>query len=314
MSQTPLIIDCDPGLDDAVNLVLAFASPEEFDILGVTVVAGNVPLEHTERNARHFRELCGRDEIPVHAGCPRPMVREPMEARHIHGETGIGGLDAPAPAKPLAGGHAVDFLIDTLRAAEPASVTLVPTGPLTNLAAALVMAPDIAAGIGRIVLMGGARSAGGNVTPSAEFNMFWDPHAAHVVLGCGRPVTAFGLDVTHEVRTEPDRVERIRAIGGPVAGTVADMMTFSNGVRSDLRGHEGAPLHDPCTIAFLLRPELFETRPCRIAVETTMGATTFGHTAVDLWEATQGPREAEWATGVDAEGFFDLLCERIARL
>ncbi|MEM9058796.1 MAG: nucleoside hydrolase, partial [Pseudomonadota bacterium] len=205
----PIIIDCDPGQDDAVNLLMALAAPGALDVLGITAVAGNVPLALTERNARLLCGLAGRDDVPVFAGCERPLVRELVTAEHVHGDSGIDGVDLGAPAVPLQPAHATDFIVETLLSAPDASVTLVPTGPLTNIAHALIKAPAIAPKIREIVLMGGAMREGGNLSPSAEFNILVDPHAARVVFDCGRPLTVFGLDVTHQVPTTPERLRRI---------------------------------------------------------------------------------------------------------
>ena len=201
MPAKPIVIDCDPGQDDAVMLLLALASPEALDIRGVTAVAGNVPLALTARNARLICELAGRPEVEVYAGCPRPLVREPITAEAVHGATGIDGFDIHEPGRPLAAGHAVDFLVDTLMAAAEDSLTLVPTGPLTNVAMAMVKEPRVAPKIREIVLMGGAMREGGNTTPAAEFNVLVDPHAAHVVFRSGRPIVVMGLDVTHQALT-----------------------------------------------------------------------------------------------------------------
>ncbi len=189
MAARPIIIDCDPGQDDAVMLLMALASPDELDILGITAVAGNVPLALTERNTRLIVELAGRRDVPVYAGCPRPLVRELVTAEEVHGRTGIDGFDIHDPAVPLGAAHAVDYLVDTLMAAD-LPITLVPTGPLTNVAMAMVKEPRIVERIDESVLMGGAMREGGNSTPAAEFNILVDPHAAHVVFGCGRPLTA----------------------------------------------------------------------------------------------------------------------------
>jgi len=194
-----IIIDCDPGQDDAVALLLAMASTEELELLGITAVAGNVPLHLTERNARLMCDLGRHDDIRVYAGCSRPMVRDLVTAENVHGETGIDGMDVTTPVAPLQSQHAVDFIIETLKNSAEASITLVPTGPLTNIGMAIVKEPSILGSIKRIVLMGGAMREGGNYSPSAEFNILVDPHAAKVVFACGRPITAMGLDVTHQV-------------------------------------------------------------------------------------------------------------------
>ncbi len=308
----PVIIDCDPGQDDAVALLLAFAAPEELDILGITTVAGNVPLELTQRNARRMVDLAGRSDVPVFAGCARPMVCDLVTAEYVHGESGLDGIDLWEPKQPLAPQHAVDFIVETLLARDDASVTLVPTGPLTNIAMALVKEPRIVPRIREIVIMGGAMREGGNHTPSAEFNIRVDPHAADIVLRCGRPITMFGLDVTHQVPASKARLEPIRALANPVADAVVGMLEFYGRFDSRKYGADGAPLHDPCTIAYLLEPELFETRHCNVAVETD-SALTRGHTAVDFWHVSGRPENVHWAYRVDAGGFYRLLTERLGR-
>lgn len=306
-----VIIDCDPGQDDAVALFLAMASPDELDILGITTVAGNVPLALTHRNARMMCDIADRRDLPVFAGCERPMVLDPITAEYIHGNTGIDGVDAFEPETPLQEQHAVDFIIETLLAST-VPVTLVPTGPMTNIGTAIQREPAILKNVERVVSMGGAMREGGNRSPSAEFNVLADPHAADVVYNCGRPVTAMGLDVTHQVLSTRERVGRIRELGNDVAEATAGMLSFFHRYDTRKYGSEGAPLHDPCTIAWLLRPELFETKACNISVEKE-SQLTLGHTAVDFWHVTERPDNVEWACEVDADGFYDLLVERLAR-
>ena len=210
MPRRKTIIDCDPGQDDAVMLLLAMASPAELDILGITTVAGNVPLDLTQRNARLMCELAGREDVPVYAGSGAPLVRELITAENVHGSTGIDGADIHAPSIPLQDGHAVDFITETLLNAEPGSITLVPTGPLTNIGRAISRTPEILAGIREIVMMGGAMREGGNTSPSAEFNILVDPHAAEIVMRCGRPLTIAPLDVTHQVVVTQACLEALR--------------------------------------------------------------------------------------------------------
>ena len=307
-----IIIDCDPGQDDVINLLLAMSSPEELDILGVTAVAGNVPLALTQRNTRIVCELAQRPDVKVYAGCERPMLRDLVTAEYVHGDTGIDGLEAYDPIHPLEEQHAVDFIIGALRAAEPESVTLVPTGPLTNIAMAFVKDPSIVPKVSNIVLMGGAMREGGNCTPSAEFNIFVDPHAAQLVFECGRPITVMGLDVTHQVLSTKERVQRITGIGTKVALAAAGMLSFFDHHDTEKYNSLGSPLHDPCTIAYLLRPDLFEGKQCNVSIET-QSELTMGNTAVDFWHVTQKPRNANWVYSVDADGFFDLLTSRLSR-
>jgi purine nucleosidase len=310
MNNRKIIIDCDPGQDDAVMLLLALACPDEFDILGITTVAGNVPLDLTQRNARIMCELAGRTDVPVYAGCDKPMRHELITAENIHGKTGIDGVDIYEPAMSLQDQHAVDFIIESLLEADINSITLVPTGPLTNIGQALVQQPAIKPKIKEIVLMGGAMREGGNTTPSAEFNILEDPDAAQIVMHCGRPLTIVPLDVTHQVLVSRDRLEQIRAIDSPVGAAVVGMMEFFNRFDSEKYGSDGAPLHDPCTIAYLLKPELFEGRMCNVEIETGSPLTR-GHTAVDFWGVSDRARNANWLYKVNADGFFTLLIERL---
>lgn len=312
MTRQRIIIDCDPGQDDAIALFLAMASPEELEILGITAVAGNVPLELTQRNVRLMCDIAGHGDIPVFAGCDRPMVRELLTAEKVHGKTGIDGVDVFDPGTPLQEQHAVDFIIETLRAAEDESVTLVPTGPLTNIGTVIDRAPDVLPKIRQLVIMGGAMREGGNHSPSAEFNILVDPHAADIVFNSERPITSMGLDVTHQVLSTRARVERIRNLGNPVADATAGMLGFFERHDSKKYGVEGAPLHDPCTIAWLLAPELFEGKVCNLSVETR-SELTMGHTAVDFWHVTDRPHNVNWIYSVDADGFYDLLTDRLAR-
>ncbi len=310
MSPRPLIVDCDPGQDDAVALLMAFAAPEELDLLGITAVAGNVPLALTESNARRVRDLGGRPDMPVYAGCPRPMMREPVTAERIHGPTGIDGADLPEPSRPAEAAHAVDFLVETLLAV-PEPVTLATLGPLTNIALAIVKNPAILANVREIVAMGGAIGTG-NVTASAEFNIFADPHAAHVVFEAGAPLTMIGLDVTHQAIATPPRLEAIRALGTDPAAAVCGMLDLY-GAKNMTAYHHGAPLHDPCVIACLLRPELFEGREMRVDIDTADGPC-FGRTVCDIRGRSGRLANARVLERIDADGFFTLLTERLARL
>lgn len=306
-----VIIDCDPGVDDAVMLVLAFGSPE-LDILGVTTVGGNVPGEMTSRNARILREICGREDVPVCAGCDRPMVRPIIGASDFHGESGLGGMKIFEPKAPLDSRHGVAFIIEALSASKPKSVTLIITGPMTNLAMALVSAPGIAAAIESIVIMGGARAEGGNITASAEYNIYADPHAAHIVLQSGVKQVWFGLDVSHQLRATQKRIDAIRALGTRSAGAAADVMQFSLDTEKRIVGWDAPPLHDPCPAAYLLDPKLFDVVPAQIKVETA-SELTLGHTQVEFRES-YGPFNALWATSVRDQGVFDLIGAAAKRL
>jgi len=312
MRKQTLIIDCDPGQDDAVMLLLALACPEELSVLGITTVAGNVPLELTQRNARIVCELAGRTDVPVYAGCDQPLKRDLITAENVHGKTGVDGLDVYEPAMPLRERHAVDFIIETLKTAEPGSVTLVPTGPLTNIARAIALSPDILGAVREIVLMGGAMREGGNTSPAAEFNMLVDPEAAHIVLRCGRPLTIAPLDVTHQALATPAHLESLRGLRSRVGDAVVGMLEFFNRHDVDKYGIEGAPLHDPCTIAYLLAPGLFKGKHCNVEIETS-SPLTLGHTVVDFWEVTGRRKNANWLYQLDSDGFYSLLTDRLAR-
>ncbi|NJR39149.1 MAG: nucleoside hydrolase [Leptolyngbyaceae cyanobacterium CSU_1_4] len=305
-----IIIDCDPGVDDAIALLLALASPE-LEILGIVTVAGNVSLSFTEKNARKICELANRGDMKVYAGCPRPILRSLETARHVHGETGLQGVDLPEPQMPLQRQHGVEFLIETLlQASEP--ITLATLGPLTNLAIALIQAPQIIPKIQEVVLMGGATGQG-NVTASAEFNFYVDPHAAHIVFTSGLPLTLMGLDVTHKVLTTPERLQQIRAIASPVSTTAAAMLAHYGAYDVEKYGMLGSPLHDPCVIAYLIQPELFLGRNLHVAIETT-SELTMGRSVVDLWQAGQQAPNVHVIQQADDEGFYSLLIQRLSEL
>lgn len=307
-----IIIDTDPGQDDAVAILLALASPE-LEVLGLTCVAGNVPLPLTTRNARVVCELAGRRDVPVFAGCDAPLRRKLVTAEHVHGKTGLDGCDLPEPTMPLQDRHAVDFIIETLRREPAGTVTLCPLGPLTNIATAFNRAPDIIEKVREIVLMGGAYFEVGNITPAAEFNIYVDPEAAEIVVKSGCDIVMMPLDVTHQVLTTPARVTAIRAIGTPVASVVCGWLDFFERFDVEKYGATGAPLHDPCVIAYLLRPDLFEGRFVNVEVET-QSDLTLGMTVTDWWHVTDRPANATFIGKVDAEGFFALLTDRLARL
>ncbi|PZX17695.1 purine nucleosidase [Palleronia aestuarii] len=307
-----IIIDTDPGQDDAVAILLALASPE-IEVLGLTAVAGNVPLELTAKNARIVLELARRTDIPVFAGCDRPLLRPLVTAEHVHGRTGLDGPDLPDPSMALQDTHAVDFLVETLRREPPGSVTLCALGPLTNLAMALRRAPDIAERIARIVLMGGAYFEVGNITPAAEFNIYVDPDAADIVFRAGVPLTVLPLDVTHKALVTSARNDAFRALGTPVGRAVAEMTDFFERFDKEKYGSDGAPLHDPCVTAWLLAPDLFTGREINVEIETRSDLTR-GMTVADWWRITDRPRNALFVGGVDADGFFALLTERLGRL
>ncbi len=313
MTRQKIILDCDPGRDDALAIALALASPDEIELLGLTAVAGNVALELTQRNARLICEICGHGDVEVYAGADRPLARAAVTAGHVHGATGLDGIEVREPAVPLGDRHAVDFIVETLTAAGEDEITLVAVGPLTNLATAFARAPEVLPRVRRIVVMGGARREGGNVTPAAEFNIYADPEAAAAVFSCGRPLVVIGLDVTYRVLATLAHARRMEALGTPPARALAALLR-PVGPRGERKFGPGAtPLHDPCTIAWLLRPELFETRHVNVAVETGSDLT-LGATVVDFWSATDRAPNAHWAHEVDGEGVLDLLIDRIGRL
>lgn len=307
-----IIIDTDPGKDDAVAILLALAAPEELELLSLVAVAGNVPLARAESNARRLLELGGRRDVPVYAGCARPLIRLPITAEHVHGGTGLQGLDLPEPSMPLQNGHGVDHLIRALREAAPGEITLCLLGPATNLAMALVKAPDIAERIAEVVWMAGARSEGGNVTPAAEYNVHADAEAAAVLLDSGIKLRLLPLDLTHQVRMTRERLLRLRQID-TAARAVAALFSTAGGAPQREQERDGIPLHDPCVVAFLLQPGLFSGRHVNVAVETA-SALTLGMTVVDWFGVTGRAPNATYLNEVDAEGFFDLLFKGLARL
>jgi purine nucleosidase len=303
-----LIIDCDPGVDDAVGLLLAFGSPE-LDLLAVTAVGGNVPVGATSRNARILRQIAGREDVPVFAGAERPLRREPAGAGEFHGAEGLGDMAPFEPAAPLAEGHAVEAIVRLVTARPERSVALAVMGPMTNLALALRAEPRLAQRLGPVVVMGGARSEGGNITASAEFNIWADPEAAAEVFASDCDMVVLGLDATHQVRATDARIAAMEAIDTEPARAAAGMMRFSQRVERQIVGWDAPPVHDPCTVAWLLRPDLFQLKPCRIAVETESELTR-GHTAVEFRvDAITAPHR--WAVSADGQGVFDLITERL---
>ncbi|EAQ06533.1 nucleoside hydrolase [Yoonia vestfoldensis] len=312
MTPRKIIIDTDPGQDDAVAILLALASPE-IDLLGITAVAGNVPLPLTEKNARIVCELAGRPDVRVFAGCDRPLSRPLVTAEHVHGKTGLDGPQMADPTMPLQDQHAVDFIIQTLREEPSGTVTLVPVGPLTNIATAFQRAPDIIARVREIVLMGGAYFAVGNITPAAEFNIYVDPEAAKIVFAAGVPLVVMPLDVTHKALTTRARIDAFRAMGTRVGDMVAAWTDFFERFDMAKYGSEGAPLHDPCTVAYLIDPSLFSGRLINVEIETG-SELTLGMTVADWWGVTDRPKNALFIGDIDAEGFYALLAERLARL
>ena len=308
-----IIIDTDPGLDDAVAILLALAAADALEVLGIVAVAGNLPLARTERNARRVCELAGRRDVPVYAGCARPMLRALATAEAVHVETDRDRLSLPEPTIALQAQHGVDFLIDSVRTSEPGTITLCALGPLTNIAMALVKAPEIAERIGELVVMGGAGFELGNVTPAAEFNMHADPHAAAIVVASGVPITMVPLDVTHEVLSTPPRIDALRAPGNRCGAAVAELLTSFEINRSPRFGTRAKALHDPSVIAYLLRPTLYEGREVNVAIET-QSPLTMGMTVVDWWGVSGRTPNVRFLNTVDVEGFYELLTDKLARL
>ncbi|WP_447833987.1 pyrimidine-specific ribonucleoside hydrolase RihA [Aeromonas veronii] len=304
----PVILDCDPGHDDAIALILALASPE-LKVLAVTTSAGNQTPDKTLNNALRILTLLGRDDIPVAAGAPKPLARELIIADNVHGESGLDGPKLPDPAFAPQAMTGIELMAQCLRES-PEPVTLVPTGPLTNIALLLAAHPELKPRIARIVLMGGAAGAG-NWTPAAEFNIYVDPEAADMVFKSGIPITMCGLDVTHEAQVMDEDIARVRAITNPVAQCVAELLDFFMIYHRDPKwGFAGAPLHDPCTIAWLLAPELFHGVECRVDIETR-GEHTVGMTVMDRYGLTGKPANALVLLGLDRPGFIDLLVTRL---
>lgn len=313
MAPRSLIIDTDPGQDDAVAIMLALGNPEAFEVLGITAVAGNVPLGRTAENALKLLELVGRTDVPVFAGADRPLMVPLETAEYVHGETGLNGWEFPAPMATLSPGFGPDWIVETVMARPERSVTLCALGPLTNVALALAKEPSLGTRLERIVLMGGAQIEGGNVTPSAEFNIYVDPHAAARVFACGAEIVVMSLDVTHQALIRRDWLDRLRGLGTRSGEAFTGLLSFYERFDEDKYGTDGGPLHDPMTVAWLLRPELFSGKHVNVEIETTQGLC-FGQTVVDRWSVTRRPKNATWITGVDADGFFALILDAFRRL
>ncbi len=313
MPPRKIIIDTDPGQDDAAALMLAFASPQELEILGLCAVAGNVPLSFTSRNLRIVCELCGKPDAKVYEGALKPLNRPQVTAEYVHGKTGMDGAELPEPTMQVQEQNAIDFIIETLRREPAGTVTICTLGPLTNLALALQKAPDIAGRIQELVMMGGGCFEGGNITPAAEFNIYVDPEAAKIVFDAGMPTVILPLDVTHQLLTTRDRVAKIAALGTRPAQVLVEWLAFFERFDIEKYGSDGGPLHDPSVIAYLLKPELFSGRLCNVEIEVE-SELTVGMTVVDWWHVTDRRRNATFMRDVDADGFFALLTERVARL
>jgi purine nucleosidase len=310
--QHHIIIDTDPGQDDALAILLALASPE-IEVLGICAVAGNVPLALTHVNARKICELAGKTDIKVFAGAIRPMFRNLVTAEHVHGRTGLDGPTLPDPKMALQKQHAVDFIIETVMERPAGSVTICALAPMTNLGLALVKEPRIAGRIKRIVAMGGGFSEGGNITPAAEFNIYVDPHAARLVFESGVPLTLIPLDCTHQALTTKARVEKFRTMKNKTGPAVADLLEFFERFDVEKYGSDGGPLHDPCVVAWLLRPNLFSGKDVNVAIECE-SELTMGMTVIDWWNVTNRKPNSTVLRRMDSDGFFELLTERLTTL
>jgi len=306
--STPVILDCDPGHDDAIALLLALASPE-IELLGVTTVSGNQTLEKTTANALKVLEFVDRTDVPVHVGCERPLVREQWAAAYVHGESGLDGPDLPLPKTAPAEGHAIDFIARALDRHE--GIVLVPVGPLTNVGLLLARYPGVDERLSRIVLMGGA-IAEGNVTPAAEFNIWADPEAAHRVFTSGVDIAMIGLDATHRALLRPEHAERLRR-GGRAGTLVAALYDFYHRFHERMYGWGGSPVHDALAVAHVIRDDLVRTEHRHVLVDTGPEPGR-GRTYVDLWQRTANEPNARVGVDVDAEGFIELLIERVSSL
>ena len=308
-----IIIDTDPGQDDAVAILLALASPDEIEVLGITAVAGNVPLSLTEKNARIVCELAGRPDIAVYAGCDRPLRRKLVTAEHVHGKTGLDGPELPEPKIRLKEKHGVDFIIDTIMQEPENSVSLCTLGPLTNVASAILKEPKIASRIKQIVLMGGAYFEVGNITPAAEFNIFVDPDAAKIVFEAGIDMVVMPLDVTHKALVTGERNEAFRQLDTSVGIAVAEMTDFFERFDKEKYGSSGAPLHDPCVTAYMIDPTIFSGKKINVEIET-ISELTLGMTVADWWGVTNRKANTFFIGDLDSERFFSLLTKRLGRL
>jgi inosine-uridine nucleoside N-ribohydrolase len=308
-----LIILTDPGQDQAAAILMILGAADAFEVLGLVATAGNIDLDHTVRNCLKLLELAKRTDIPVFAGCPRPMRRSLVTAIHVHGPTGLDGPTLPEPEIRPAVQHGVAFIIETLRAAAPGEITICSLSPLTNLAMALIQAPDIVRGICEIVAMAGAYFEVGNITPSAEFNVYVDPDAADIVFRAGVKLTLLPLDVTHQMLSTPARLKAMRDLGNSCGAATAEMLEFSQDFDLRKYGGEGAPLHGPCVPAYMMRPDLFSGRQINVTVETG-SVLTLGMTVADWWGVTDRPKNALYIRDGDAEGYYAVLTECLGRL
>ena len=313
MTPRKIIIDTDPGQDDAFAILFALGSPAELEVVGITTVGGNVPLRRTAENALKIVELAGRPDIPVHAGCPGPMVRKLKTAEYVHGETGLDGADLPTPVTPLQAEHAVDYLVRAIMASPEGELTLCTLGPMTNLGMAMVMEPRIISRLREVVLMGGGFFQGGNATPAAEFNIFVDPHAAHVVFESGAPVTMCPIDCTYSAEMTVEWLDRLRATGKRAAVEAANMADFYRRYGAFKFASSARPIHDACVTGYLLAPELYEKRLCNVTIDI-VSPEAIGMTIVDWWHVTGKRKNCTVLRRIDSDPFFALMLERIGVL
>ncbi len=307
-----LIILTDPGQDQAAAILMILGQRQAFDVLGLVATAGNINLDHTIANCLKLMELAGRPDIPVFAGCPHPILRPLVMAEHVHGPTGLDGPDLPEPKIEPQEKHGVDFIIDTVRA-HPGEITICSLSPVTNLAMALRKAPDIAGKIHEVVAMLGAYFEVGNITPTAEFNCYVDPEAADIVLKAGIKTTLLPLDVTHKMRSTPERLGAMRALGNRCGVATAEMLEFSEAFDLRKYGWDGAPLHGPCVAAFMMAPEMFSGRQINVSVELS-GTLTSGMTVADWWQITDRPKNVFYVTDGDPVAYYDLLLTSLENL
>jgi purine nucleosidase len=308
-----VIFDCDPSPDDAVAFLAALASPEDFDVLAITTVAGNVPVELTAKNACKALELAKRIDIPVYAGAAAPLVRPLVTAEHVHGRTGFDGYDLPEPAMKLHPGFAPNAIVELVMSRPRRAVTLCCTAPLTNVALAMAQESSLASHLAEIVLMGGALSEGGNITPAAEFNFYVDPEAAAKVFSSGAHLTMIPLDCTHQALITDERLEILRHAGTPVGIAFYHLLEWNKRFDRAKYSWPGGPLHDPTVTAYLLSPELFTGRTVRVDIECLSPLTT-GASVVDWWTVTGKPANALVLRSINAEAYFHLIFERLLRL
>lgn len=308
-----IIIDTDPGQDDAFALLFALGAPEALEVVGVTTVGGNAPLHHTSRNALKVVELAGRADVPVFAGCPGPMVRPLKTAEYVHGETGLDGADLPEPVTPLQDEHAVNYLVRALMDAPKGDLTVCTLGPMTNLAMAMTMEPRIVDRIREVVLMGGGFFEGGNATPAAEYNIFVDPHAAHKVFESGVAVTMIPIDCTYTALMTPEWLDDLRATGSRAATEAANLADFYRRYGDHKFPTAGRPIHDACVTGYLLASELYEKRQCNVTIEIS-SPETIGMTLVDWWHVTGKRRNCNVLRRIEPKPFFDLMLHHIGSL